>query len=172
MQKFAEWLSTTAPSVFIQTHHAWLIPLIQSVHITGVALVLGSVFFILLRILGWAGADQTLRQTAHRFGPWLTGPLWVLLATGLLLVIGEPKRELLTFSFWAKMCLVAAGTLIATAFLRSVRTREHEWERRLARGGWVKSLAVVTFLIWVAIVFLGRLIAYDHIWGSWSPGAA
>jgi hypothetical protein len=32
----------------------------------------------------------------------------------------------------------------------------------------VKSLAIVTLLIWVGIVILGRLIAYDHVWGSWS----
>jgi hypothetical protein len=172
LQEFAEWLSTTAPSVFIQTHYAWLIPLIQSVHITGIAMALGSVFLIDLRILGWAGTDQSLRQTANRFGPWLTGSLWLLLATGLLLVIGEPKRELLTFSFWAKMCLVAAGTVIAVAFLRSLRKRELEWEQTLARRASVKFLAAVTFLIWVSIIFLGRLIAYDHIWGSWSPGAA
>ena len=25
------------------------------------------------------------------------------------------------------------------------------------------------FLIWVGIIILGRLIAYDHIWGPWSP---
>jgi len=24
-------------------------------------------------------------------------------------------------------------------------------------------------LIWVCIIILGRLIAYDHVWGSWSP---
>ena len=30
-------------------------------------------------------------------------------------------------------------------------------------------MAVVTFLIWLGIIILGRLIAYDHVWGSWSP---
>ena len=30
-------------------------------------------------------------------------------------------------------------------------------------------MAVGTVLIWMAIIFLGRLIAYDHVWGSWSP---
>jgi hypothetical protein len=30
-------------------------------------------------------------------------------------------------------------------------------------------MAVFTFLIWTCIIVLGRLIAYDHIWGSWSP---
>jgi len=32
----------------------------------------------------------------------------------------------------------------------------------------VRSLAVLTLLIWVGIVILGRLIAYDYVWGSWS----
>jgi hypothetical protein len=105
---FAEWLSTTLPSVFIQEHNAWAIPTIQSIHIVGIAMVMGSVLMIDLRILGWAGTDHTLRQTISRFGPWLTGSLWLLLAT-------------------------------------------------------------LTFFIWAGIIVLGRLIAYDHVWGSWSP---
>ena len=82
-------------------------------------MVMGSVLMIDLRILGWAWADQTLRQTTSRFGPWLTGALWLLLATGMLMVIGEPVRELVTFSFWLKMTLVAIGALVATIFQRT-----------------------------------------------------
>ena len=166
MKQFAEWLSTTFPSVFLQNHNSWAIPTIQSIHIVGIAIVLGSVFMIDLRILGWAGTDQTLRQTTNRFGPWLKGALWLMLATGALMVIGEPVRELITFSFWLKMFLVALSTLFATVFLRAVHKHEHRWEeKRLA----VKLLAVLTFLVWACIIILGRLIAYDHVWGSWSP---
>jgi len=82
VKQFAGWLSTTSPSVFLQEHNTWAIPAIQSVHIVGIALVLGSVLMIDLRILGWAGTDQTLRQTSNRFGPWLTASLWLLLITG------------------------------------------------------------------------------------------
>jgi hypothetical protein len=167
LKQFANWLSTTSPSVFLQTHNSWAIPTIQSIHIVGIAIVLGSVFMIDLRLLGWAGMDQTLRQTTNRFGPWLTGALWLMLATGILMVIGEPVRELITFSFWLKMFLVAVGTASAVVFLRAVHNHEAHWEEK--RGA-VKSLAIATFLIWVCIIFLGRLIAYDHVWGSWSPG--
>ena len=171
MQQFAEWLSTTFLSVFIQNHNSWAIPAIQSIHIAGIAIVFGSVFMIDLRVLGWAGMDQTLRQTTNRFGPWLTGALYLLLATGILMVIGEPVRELVTFSFWLKMFLVAAGTLIAVIFQRSVRKHEEHWENALVRRGSTKLLAVLTFLIWAFIIVLGRLIAYDHVWGAWSPAA-
>jgi hypothetical protein len=169
LKQFAEWLSTTSPSVFIQNHNSWAIPAIQSVHIVGIAIVLGSVFMIVLRLLGWAGMDQTLRQTTSRFGPWLTGSLSLMLGTGILMVIGEPVRELITFSFWLKMLLVAVVTFIAVAFQRSLRKHEPRWEEILVKRATTKWLALLTFLIWAGIIILGRLIAYDHVWGSWSP---
>jgi hypothetical protein len=169
VHQFALWLASTPPSVFIQEQNAWAIPAIQSVHIVGIALVMGSVLMIDLRILGLAWTDQTLRQTTSRFGPWLTGSLWLLLVTGLLMVVGEPVRELVSFSFWLKMALVAVGTAVAVAFQRALRRDERRWEDAAAHGGSIRMLAVVTFLVWIAVIFLGRLIAYDHVWGSWSP---
>ena len=169
MKQFAEWLSTTFLSVFIQNHNRWMIPTIQSIHIVGIGVVLGSVFMIDLRILGWAGTDQTLRQTTSRFGPWLTGALCLQLATGILMVIGEPVRELVNFSFWLKMFFVAVGTLIAAIFLMTLPKHQQQWEETLVNRRSIKSLAILTFLIWLGIIILGRLIAYDHVWGSWSP---
>jgi hypothetical protein len=169
VKQFAEWLSTTSPSVFIQNHNSWVIPTIQSIHIMGIGVVLGSVFMIYLRILGWAALDQTLRQTTSRFGPWLTGGLWLMLVTGLLMVVGEPVRELVTFSFWLKMFLVAVSTVIATVFQISLLKHEQRWEDILIKRRSIQGLAILTFLIWVCIIILGRLIAYDHIWGPWSP---
>jgi hypothetical protein len=153
----------------MQVHNAWVIPAIQSLHITGIGLVLGAVFLIVLRILGVAGMDQTLRQTVDRFGPWLTGSLWLLLATGALLIVGEPVRELVTFSFWLKMILVAISAIIAAIFQSSVRNHETKWEETLVRRNSIRWLSILTFVIWVSIIILGRLIAYDHVWGAWSP---
>jgi hypothetical protein len=169
VRHFAIWLSTTAPSVFVQEHNAWVVPAIQSIHIVGISLVMGSVLMIDLRVLGWAWADQTLRQTVDRFGPWLTGSLWLLLATGALMVIGEPVRELVTFSFWAKMALVAVGALVAALFQRTLRRHDQRWEDGLLSRPSAKALAILTLLAWTFVVVLGRLIAYDHVWGGWSP---
>ena len=169
MKQFAKWLSTTFLSVLIQRHNSWVIPTIQTIHIVGIGVVLGSVFMIDLRVLGWAGMDQTLRQTTTRFGPWLTAALYLQLATGVLMVIGEPVRELVTFSFWLKMVFVGVGTLIAAIFQITLRNHEQKWEETLVNRRSIKWLAVFTLLIWVCIIILGRLIAYDHVWGSWSP---
>jgi len=169
LNAFAEWLSKTAPSVFIQNHEFWMIPTIQSFHIIGITIAVGSALMITLRILGWAGADQTVLQNQRRFGPWLTGALCLLLASGALLVVAEPVRELVTFSFWLKMVLVLAMTLIAWAFQVGVNRHPQLWEGALVRLASVKWAALLIFLIWGCIIVLGRLIAYDHIWGHLSP---
>lgn len=165
----ADWIAATPPSVLIQKNEAWAIPVIQSIHIAGIGVVLGCVLMMTLRVLGYIATDRTVLQTQQRFGPWLTGALWLLLGTGLLMIVGEPVRELVTFSFWAKMTLVILGAVIAWAFQRSVRTRGAQWDESLANRRSVKAMAVFTLLVWLAIVFLGRLIAYDHVWGALSP---
>jgi hypothetical protein len=85
------------------------------------------------------------------------------------MVIGEPVRELVTLSFWLKMFLVAVSTVFALIFQISLQKNERRWEDILVKRRSIQGLAIVTFLIWVCIIILGRLIAYDHIWGSWSP---
>jgi len=36
----------------------------------------------------------------------------------------------------------------------------------------MRTLAILTFVSWVCVIVLGRLIAYDHVWGSWSPAGS
>ena len=169
MNSFAEWLSATIPSVYIQTHEAWMLPVIQSLHITGIGIAVGSALMITLRLLGWVGTDQTLLANQRRFGPWLTGALYLLLASGSLLILAEPIRELITFSFWLKMACVAVMVVVFAVFQASVRKHGPQWEQTLSKRRSIRVAAVLTFVLWGCIIILGRLIAYDHIWGHLSP---
>jgi putative copper export protein len=167
VNNFALWLAGTPLSLAIQTH-LWVIPTVQSIHIVCIGIVLAAVFMIDLRIFGWAGRDQTLLETTRRFCPWLWAALGVLLVTGILMVVGEPVRELMSLSFWLKMSLLLIGIVIATLFQLALRRNDRHWEEELINRGTTKSLAILTLLVWCSIVVLGRLIAYDHVWGSWS----
>ena len=151
MNPFAEWLSQTALSLAIQSHE-WVIPTVQSIHILAICAFVGSVLMIDLRILEWAWRDQSLPETQARFGPWAWWGLAVLLVTGLLMIIGEPPRELLAVSFWMKMALVGSAVTLQMTLVRHP----------------IPPLAAATFILWLGVIVLGRLIAYDYVWGSWS----
>ena len=76
VEQFANWLYVTAPSVLIQTHSAWVIPAIQSVHIVAIGISVGSMLMIDLRVLGLAGRDQTLAKQQTGSAPGCQG-LWL-----------------------------------------------------------------------------------------------
>jgi hypothetical protein len=156
--------------VFLRSQEAWIIPTIQSIHILGIATAIGSAFMIAMRVTGWLGTDQTVLQTQQRFGPWLSGALWLLLASGALLVLAEPPRAFDTISFWLKMALVAVMAALAFAFHHSVQRHDQQWETAVVGRATIKWAVLLTFVIWAAIIMLGRFIAYDQVWGRLIPG--
>jgi hypothetical protein len=163
--EFAEWLGSTPLSVAIQSR-LWLTPLLQTIHITMIGIVFVSMLNIALRVLGKIRADEPLAEVWHRFAPWFWGALGVMAGTGLILTIGEPVRQVTALSFWIKMSLLAIGITSALFFGRTVANAAVVREGPPSSGA--RVVAVATILLWVAIVFLGRWIAYDvEIWESW-----
>ena len=171
MLEFAEWLQATPFSVAIQSA-GWAIPLIQSIHILMIGVVFVSILMISLRVLELARVEQTFGDVWRRFAPWIWSGLVVMAITGVLLVVAEPIREFTSSSFWLKMLLIVVGVVGTVAFRRSLApaalTRHHAFE--FSAG--TKAGAVATVGLWLAIIFLGRAIAYDvEVWGSLSLAA-
>ncbi len=167
MRELAEWLQATAFSTAIQST-SWAVPLLQSIHIVTIGIVFISGLMIALRVLGRVRVDETFDVVWHRFAPWMWGGLVVMSVTGLLLVVGEPVRELIALSFWLKMALLAVGVSGTAVFGRSLRARGAVTNLQFSATH--KTAAVGFVLLWVMVIFLGRAIAYDvEVWGSLSP---
>jgi hypothetical protein len=159
LRTFAEWLSNTPPSLLIQDA-LWVIPLVQTLHILGIAVALSSVGMIELRIFGLAGTRSTVSETAQRYVPWLWGALAVLAVTGLILIIGEPVRELVNPAFQLKMAMLVVAIAVTIAFQITVRRNAPFWNLAPAHHSVAKALAIIVLLMWLAIPVAGRWIAY------------
>ena len=156
MQALAQWLASTSLSQAIQKA-LWVIPLLQAIHILALAALLAAVAMIVLRILRAAGRSQTMGETVARFLPWLWAGLAVLAATGVVLIIGEPRRALTNPAFQLKMLLLAGALALTLAFQLSLHGNTTSWEN----GSRSKSaLAICAFVLWCTIAFAGRWIAY------------
>ena len=158
MEPFAQWLQATPLSIASQSS-SWLVPLLQSIHIVMIGLVFVAVLLLVLRVLGLARTEQLPSVVWAQFAPWLRRGVTLLALTGLVLIISEPVREFTAISFWLKMLLLALG-LSAIAVLGKALRRDAPASR---------GLAVLTLLVWIAVIFLGRAIAYDvEVWGALS----
>jgi len=156
MAGFAEWLSATPLSIAIQKYE-WLTPLLQTIHILAIAMVLSSAFMIGLRALGIM-ASQSIAAVAHRFVPWIWTGLALLACSGIVLIIGEPQRALVNPAFQIKMLLVLVAGALTYGFQFSLRTVGEQRKIGLMTMGFAAGF----FLLWCAIAFAGRLIAYTQ----------
>ncbi|MDQ2639947.1 MAG: hypothetical protein M3Y79_05145 [Pseudomonadota bacterium] len=169
--EFATWLQATPVSLAIQSTE-WTVPALQSLHILMIGVVFIAVLMIALRVLGWSRVDEPFAKVWRRFAPFMWGGVVVMAVTGLLLTLSEPVRELMTLSFRLKMLLLAVGLVSAAAFGRTMSkaARMPAGVHSNAFPAGTRVAAAATVLLWLAVIFLGRAIAYDDaIWGAWSP---
>ncbi len=106
LNDFSKWLAATALSHTIQTA-GWVIPTLQTIHILCVAVVFSSAILVDLRIWRMLQRDVPLSDVGRRFLPLIWPIVLILLITGSLLIIGEPRRSLLNTTFYLKMALLA-----------------------------------------------------------------
>src|SRR5580692_6209292 len=99
LRDLSKWLAATALSHTIQTT-GWIIPTLQTIHILAVAVVFSAAVVVDLRIWRLLQRDVPLPEVARRFLPTIWPVLLILLITGSLLIIGEPKRSLLNSAFY------------------------------------------------------------------------
>ena len=156
IQSFCDWLSNTSLSLTIQTV-MWIIPAVQTVHILCVAVVMSSMAMLDLRLVGMAGKRQSVSQMVSRLVPWFWGALPVLLTTGVILIVGEPSRELLNPYFRAKMAMLATVIVITFIVERKNAKDPDYWE---SRGAAAALTGLASLLLWVGIITAGRWIAY------------
>jgi hypothetical protein len=161
LSEFSKWLAATALSHTIQTA-GWIIPSLQTIHILSVAVVFSSAIAVDLRIWRLLERDVPLPEVARRFLPTIWPVLLILLTTGSLLIVGEPRRSLLNSTFYLKMALLAVAIMLTAGLQRSLSSSPNFWDRDRARRVTARFTATLSILVWCGILFAGRWIAYTQ----------
>jgi len=162
LRDFCKWLASTPVSHTIQTT-GWIIPTLQTIHILGVAVIFSSAILVDLRIWRLLQRDVPLPDVARRFLPAIWPVLLILLITGSLLVIGEPRRSLLNVTFYLKMTLLVLAVTLTVALQWSLSSAPEFWEKDRGRRMVGQLAATVSILVWCSILFAGRWIAYTQV---------
>ena len=152
MLPFFEWCEASALGQLVRTS-VWLFPVIESIHLLGLASLGGAVLIVDLRLLGVALRDQPIAVLARGARSWLRWSLALMLTTGLLLFLSEAVKCYHNESFWVKILTLP----FALAFTFLVR------QRVALRDGVVTSwrtrlVAVVSIALWFTVAAAGRWI--------------
>ena len=138
------------PFLWIGTH-AFAYPLLEVLHIVGIAMLLGSLLLLELRVWGLGGA-LPLAPLARLALPLTLAGFALAATTGPLMFASQPGDLIANRAFVIKMGLVMLAGLNAASFHARGGLRRVD---RLARAQTLLSVG-----IWLAVIVCGRWIAY------------
>lgn len=135
-------------------HGRWSYAAVNALHIVGLALLVGAVAVLDLRLLGaWRGIP--LAQLARPLVPVAAGGLALAMLSGLaLFAVRAPEYAAMPL-FAAKLALVAAGT--ASALFHHFR---HGRLLERAAPAALRIAGATSLVCWTGALLLGRLLAF------------
>ncbi len=129
----------------------WAYPALEVVHIVGIALLLGNL--VLLEIRVWGGAAALpLPALARAALPLVLAGFGLCAASGLLMFASQPLELLGNRAFVVKVGLLMAAGGNAAVFHARGGLQRLDLAARLQ--------TVLSLGIWLAVIIMGRSIAY------------
>jgi hypothetical protein len=155
------WLAATPPAGFVRDV-VWIKALLESVHILADGLVLFSVGAICVRIVRSSSPDAAA-ESARRYAPWVWGALAAAVCTGLILLTGAGRRGLDNPMFQIKLAAMLSAALSTAGLQLSLARDAGFWTASPGRRTAAMMIGPLCFLLWLATVFAGRLLAYSTV---------
>jgi len=135
----------------------WWWAFMMDLHFIGLALLIGTVGILNVRLLGFAKAFPI--APLHRLMPWALAGFGVNTLTGVLAFIGMPNYYTFDIAFWLKILAILLLGLNAAAFYLTDTFRSVEQlgpgEDATPRA---KFFAATSLVLWFAVIALGRYI--------------
>ncbi len=152
----AEVLAALAASDFATALRMsrWLYAGVNTAHVLGIALLVGSILPLDLRLLGLWGSHPREALVRVLVPVAATGLVLAITAGALLFATRAPEYALLPV-FQVKLALVALGATAALA----LHLRYGAWLRHARRAVLVRA-AALSMTCWLGALIAGRLIAF------------
>ena len=134
----------------------WAYPAMSTLHLLGIALLLGGIAVVDARLLGFAGRVP-VADVARAAWPFSVAGLMLAVGTGPLLFVVQPAEYLVNRAFFWKLLLLCAA-LVNVALFHSSFAGVLRGARPVVPG--VRVQAVLSLLLWLGVLLAGRMIAF------------
>ena len=153
---FLEWLEGSGLAIWV-AESLWGYPIVLGLHAVGLAIVVGILMFVDLRLLNVVG-DIRLSS--------LQGPIklaWIGFVvnalSGFALFSSQATYIIYSTPFLLKIGFVILGAIIGVWMQRQLKKNADSWEDGSQTSA-IKAAAAVSLAVWIGAIIAGRLIAY------------
>ena len=153
------WLEQTAVGAGVR-QSLWLFPAIETVHLLGMAALIGTIGTLDLRLVGWAMRGTWISDLARRLLPWAWAAFAVQVVTGALLFSSEAVHIYRNPAFRLKLVLIALAGVHALIFHFIAGRGLSRWDATGATPAPARVAGFVSLLLWMGVVAAGRWIGF------------
>ena len=158
--RFCEWLAATEGSVNLH-ESLYMYPTVESIHVWALVLFFGMAVMLDLRLVGLAFRTTPVSEVARRLLPWTIAGFAILAISGTLLFYAIPVRTYHSVFFRAKVLMLIAAAINVWVFHAGVWLRVADWDTAIPTPTRARVAGWVSLVLWVAVIFAGRMIAYN-----------
>jgi hypothetical protein len=152
------WLETTGLGAAMR-EWLWLYPIIEILHIIGLAVLVGAAVLFDFRLLGVSRSIRVTALAAHLLY-WARWSLIIIVPTGLMMFTAHATEMASNPAFQLKLGLLVAAAINAAVFHAGVFHGVAAWDLETPAPRTAKISSIVSLCLWAGVITCGRLLAY------------
>lgn len=137
--------------------------LLEGTHLLSLMLFAGTIFLVDLRLLGVAFRRTPVSVISDRVLPLTVFGFVIVIVTGVALFYAKPLVYYHNLWFRLKLIVLAVALANIAIFHWRVQHNRAAWDASPRPPGKVRLAAAASLTAWVAVIALGRFIAYDWV---------
>lgn len=157
MPTWITWLESSWLNAVV-TAIPWGFPIAEALHFVGLAILIGALALIDLRMLGFARGMPV--KAFHQLLPWAWYGFALNAITGIYFFLTQPSFYYPNVAFRVKLILIALAGANALWFELSVKRKLDSWSDDADLPSQAKLMASSSLVLWVAVICFGRFIMY------------
>ena len=147
------------PSLAIRNSLFWF-PLLEAVHVMGLAMVFGTIVVVDLRALGVASYQRRFNIVSDELLRWTWAAFVLTAMTGVLMFMANPVVYAGNTFFRIKLALLALAGVNMMVFQFTVGRSAATWGEARSAPLVGKVACTLSLVLWVSIIFMGRFIGF------------
>lgn len=159
LQQICQAINDTRLSTSLR-ESVWMFPIVETVHVIGITLLVGTIAVLDLRLLGLVFKRERVSLIARQVWPLTWAGFVVVMISGIFLFIAEAAQSYTNPAFRWKMLLLLLVGVNPLIFHTTVYRRIEFWDETLAVPFRARVAGAISLVLWSAIIVAGRAIAY------------
>jgi hypothetical protein len=155
-----QWLQSTPWGVGIR-ESTLLFPMIEGTHAIGIALSVGVLLIMDLRLAGVLMRREPVSEIFNQLMPWSLAGFIIMFLTGALLFWAQAMKAYGSIFFRIKLALLVLAGINALVFELTLRRSIVDWDTAEKPPFRARLAGVLGIILWAGVIAAGRTMAYN-----------